>query len=215
MKIDFDHNLKEMIEDQIIRRGITDERVIHAMQIVPRHQFIPDDYIPYAYSDGPVPIGFGQTISQPYIVALMTSELHLKGEEKVLEVGTGCGYQTAILAHLARKIVSIEIIPDLADGAVKLIEQLHLKNITVIKGDGSSGFPEEAPYDAILISAAAPKVPDPILGQLAEGGRLILPVGIKGFQHLEIWCRVKDGYSMEKSLPVAFVPLRGKYGWSD
>ena len=204
-----------MIEYQIIKRGINDDRVIQAMLSVPRHLFVPDDYLPYAYSDGPITIGFGQTISQPYIVALMISDIHLIGVEKVLEVGTGCGYQTAILAHLAKSIFSIEIIPELAEVASKNIKKLHLENTTVICGDGSLGYLNEAPYDAILISAAAPKVPEPLLGQLADDGRLVVPVGSKSIQNLEIWHRRNDKNYMKKSIPVAFVPLRGKFGWSD
>jgi protein-L-isoaspartate(D-aspartate) O-methyltransferase len=215
MKIDYDFELKQMIDDQIIRRGIADKRVLNAIRSVPRHIFVSEDYQHLAYSDGPLPIGFGQTISQPYIVALMVSELHLTGSEKVLEVGSGCGYQAAILAHMARKITTLEIIPELAKRAEHTIDQLKLLNVQVICGDGSLGCLKDAPYDAILISAAAPKVPEPLLEQLAEGGRLIIPVGSRGFQQLEIWSRIDKKLSSEVTISVAFVPLRGKHGWQN
>lgn len=215
MNIDYDLELKQMIEDQIIRRGISDNRVLQAILSVPRHLFVTEDYQNLAYADGPLPIGFGQTISQPYIVALMISELHLKGSEKVLEIGTGCGYQVAILAHMVKQVVTIEIIPGLAERAEQTIKRLKLMNVKMICGDGSLGSHTDAPFDAILISAAAPKVPQPLLDQLNEGGRLILPVGSRGFQQLEIWTRKENNFSSEVSIPVAFVPLRGKHGWQN
>ena len=211
--IDLNFELQQMIDDQIISRGISDDRVLHAFRSVPRHLFVAEEYQHLAYSDCPLPIGFGQTISQPYIIAFMISELHLNGGEIVLEVGTGCGYQVAILAHMASTIVSMEIIPELADRAEKTISSLKLENVQILRGDGSLGWPKGAPYDAILISAAAPMVPELLLNQLADGGRLILPVGSRGFQQLEIWTRNGSIFSKEVSLPVAFVPLRGEYGW--
>lgn len=209
---EFEVELKQMVDEQILRRGISNPHLIQAIQLTPRHLFVPFEYQQLAYCDGPLPIGFGQTISQPYIVALMISELHLTGSEKVLEIGTGCGYQTAILAHLAKEIITIEIIPDLAERAKQTLDLLGLMNVRVITGDGSAGWNAEAPYESILMSAAAPKVPDPLLEQLAEGGRLILPVGSRGFQQLEIWSQINGKYSVEISIPVAFVPLRGKFG---
>ncbi|OGN72965.1 MAG: protein-L-isoaspartate O-methyltransferase [Chloroflexi bacterium GWB2_49_20] len=212
-KDNFENDLKDMLDNQIVKRGISDERLIHAIQAVPRHLFVPDDYKPQAYNDGPLPIGFGQTISQPYIVALMVSELHLKGLEHVLEIGTGCGYQAAILSHLAADVITLEIIPDLAERATQTLNHLGIKNVSVVTGDGSMGWVNGAPYNAILISAATPGVPPPLLEQLAEGGRLILPVGSHGFQRLEIWSYCDSIFRVETSIPVSFVPLRGKHGW--
>lgn len=214
MKIDdYENYLLRMVKEQIVNRGIVDERLIRAMQIVPRHLFVPESHQHLAYSDGPLPIGFGQTISQPYIVALMISELRLMGNEHVLEIGTGCGYQTAVLSQLVEDVITMEIVPALAQRAAKSLDQLGLNNVSVLSRDGSAGWEIAAPYDAILISAAAPEVPIPLLHQLAEGGRLILPVGIKGYQYLELWTYSNSEYQKTTGIPVAFVPLRGKYGW--
>jgi protein-L-isoaspartate(D-aspartate) O-methyltransferase len=182
----FDLNHKRMIDEQIIRRGIHDERILRAMQAVPRHLFVPEENAQNAYDDGPLPIGFGQTISQPYIVALMVSGLQLQGSEHVLEIGTGCGYQTAVLANLAGDVVSIEIIPELAERAAQIIHFMGIKNVNLITGDGSQGWSSGAPYDGILISASAPHVPPPLLEQMAEGGRLILPAGSRDLQQLDL-----------------------------
>lgn len=209
----YENDLLRMVDEQIINRGIIDERLIRAMQIVPRHLFVPESHQHLAYSDGPLPIGFGQTISQPYIVALMISELRLTGNEHVLEIGTGCGYQTAILSHLVEDVITIEIVPELAQRAVNSLDQLGLNNVSVLSRDGSTGWEFAAPYDAILISAAAPEVPIPLLHQLADGGRMILPVGIQGYQYLELWTYANSEYQKATGIPVAFVPLRGKYGW--
>jgi len=214
MKNEYEVENNRMIVEQIIRRGITEERLISAIRSVPRHLFVLDDYRKFAYSDSPLSIGFGQTISQPYIVALMISELHLNGTEKVLEVGTGCGYQAAILANMAEKIITMELIPELAERASQTLKLLGLMKVQVITGDGSVGWPTGAPYDAIVVSAAAPKVPDPLLEQLGKSGRLILPVGEWGMQQLEIWTRTNTEISRDVSIPVAFVPLRGKHGWT-
>jgi len=210
---DFNIDLKRMVEEQIIDRGISDNRLINAMLTVPRHYFVPEAYQHLAYSDGPLPIGFGQTISQPYIVALMISELTLMGHEHVLEIGTGCGYQTAVLSKMVKDVTSIEIIPELSRSATHAIEKLGIKNVITMIGDGSIGWRKGAPYNSILVSAAAPKVPLPLLEQLAENGRLILPVGTKGFQYLEIWTCSDATFHNETGIPVAFVPLHGKYGW--
>ena len=204
-----------MVDEQIIKRGISEPRLINALMSVPRHHFVPEDYKQLAYSDRPLPIGFGQTISQPYIVALMISELHLKGNENVLEIGTGCGYQTAVLSHMAGDVISIEIIPELARTAIQTIKTLGINNVNVIISDGSMGFIEKAPYDAILVSAAAPEVPSPLLEQLVDGGKLILPVGSRVFQRLEIWSCNNLDYHKATGIPVAFVPLLGKYGWKN
>lgn len=202
-----------MTAEQLRARGISDPRVLAAFQAVPRHLFVPPEYRPWAYDDSPQPIGHEQTISQPYIVALMSERLALTGTERVLEVGTGCGYQAAILAYLAAEVHTVELIPELAERARQNIATLGLQNVHVHCSDGSQGWPDYAPYQAILVAAAAPQVPQPLLEQLTEGGRLILPVGPRGFQQLELWRREGGAFSSENILPVAFVPLRGKHGW--
>src|SRR5512136_867370 len=169
-----------MVTEQIISRGITDERVLDALRRLPRHWFVPEEYENIAYSDSPLPIGHGQTISQPYIVALMTELLELEGEENVLEVGTGSGYQAALLAYLARQVHSVERYTELADKADEVLKHMGMSNVLVHVGDGSLGLPKYAPFQAIMITAAAPHVPQPIVDQLAEGGRLVLPVGGAG-----------------------------------
>jgi protein-L-isoaspartate(D-aspartate) O-methyltransferase len=202
-----------MVSEQLIERGIHDERVLEAMGRVPRELFVLREYSHLAYADGPLPISERQTISQPYIVALMSELLELKGDENVLEVGTGSGYQAAILACLARQVHSIEFIQSLAVEASKKLKGLGLDNLSVHVGDGSLGWPEAAPYHSILVTAAAPKAPQPLLDQLADGGRLVIPVGGAGSQVLETWERHGSDFTREAILPVAFVPLRGKYGW--
>jgi len=206
---------RRMVEDQIVRRGIRDERVLAALLAVPRHCFVPVDQRDLAYEDCPLPIGYGQTISQPYIVALMTQLLELKGEETVLEIGTGSGYQAAVLAHLARQVHTIERLAPLAETARQALLELGLANVHVHVGDGSAGLPQFAPFDAILMTAAAPRLPPPLREQLTDGGRLVLPVGGLGEQRLELWQRRGELWDHEMILPVAFVPLRGKHGWSE
>lgn len=203
-----------MVDDQLARRDITDERVLDAMRHVPRHRFVPGELAEDAYLDTPLPIGHRQTISQPYIVALMTQLLGLKGDETVLEIGTGSGYQAAILARLARYVYTLERIPELAESARRALEQLQFTNVTVIEGDGSQGLAEHAPYEGILVTAAAPEVPEPLKAQLAPGGRLVLPVGRHHGQILERWTRKGDNFKRESLVPVAFVPLLGEYGWT-
>jgi protein-L-isoaspartate(D-aspartate) O-methyltransferase len=180
---------------------------------IPRHLFVPEEYRHQAYADGPLPIGSGQTISQPYIVALMTQLLELEGDETVLEIGTGSGYQAAILAGLAAKVYTIERYPDLAERAREILDELRLDNVEIIVGDGSLGLPEHAPYQAIMVTAAAPEVPRPLLEQLAEAGRLVIPVGGIGGQSLQVWVCHGESFRHQSVLPVAFVPLRGKFGW--
>jgi protein-L-isoaspartate(D-aspartate) O-methyltransferase len=206
---------QRMVEEQLASRDIRDRRVLQAMRAVPRHLFVPPEYRHLAYSDGPLPIGCGQTISQPYIVALMTQLLRLRGDENVLEVGTGSGYQAAILAHLARQVHTIERHPDLAERAAAVLRSLGLNNVRVHIGDGSLGLPEQAPFQAIIVTAAAPQVPQTLLDQLAEGGRLVVPVGGKLSQFLERWRRRGTRFQQEIVAPVAFVPLRGRYGWQE
>jgi protein-L-isoaspartate(D-aspartate) O-methyltransferase len=206
---------QRMVEEHLQKRDIYDSRVLEAMRNVPRHRFVPRDYRHLAYSDCPLPIGWGQTISQPYIVALMTQNLMLRGAEIVLEIGTGSGFQAAILAYLSREVHSVERHKALAARAARVLASLDLKNVHVHVGDGSQGWPKCAPYDGILATAAAPRVPQPLLDQLADGGRLVLPVGSRGAQVLERWIRRGDRFRRERSAPVAFVPLLGTYGWGE
>lgn len=209
---DFYEERKRMVVHQLYSRGIRDQRILDAFESVPRHLFVPDEFQSSAYDDRPLPIGFGQTISQPFIVAYMMQLLDLTGTERVLEVGTGSGYVAAILSSLAAEVHTIELIPALADRARKTLTTLGIKNVHTHIGDGSQGWTESAPYDAIIVSAAAPRVPKSLLDQLADGGRMILPVGESGFQELELWQREGDSFSHETLLPVAFVPLRGEDG---
>ena len=204
-----------MVEDQIIARGITDTRVLSAMRTVPRHAFVPNNFLEEAYEDHPLPVGEGQTISQPYIVALMTSHLELTGKEKVLEVGTGSGYQAAILAKLAKEVHTVERIPDLAARANETLKKIGIKNVIVHTGDGSLGWPEDAPYDCIIVTAAAPAVPSELTSQLKQGGRLIIPVGERWSQMLEEWVRTDTSLEKRDVLSVVFVPLLGKKGWQE
>ena len=206
---------ERMVETQILSRGIHDRRVLEAMRSVPRHIFVPPEHRYLAHSDGALPIGSSQTISQPYIVALMTELLDLKGEEKVLEIGTGSGYQAAILSSLAREVHTIERHAGLARYAGRLLEDLKIANVQVHVGDGTLGLPEFAPFAAIVVTAAAPDVPRALLDQLEDGGRLVIPVGQRGDQYLERWQRQGDQYDFENILPVAFVPLIGAQGWKE
>ncbi len=205
----------EMVESQIKRRGINNERVLQAFRTIPRHFFVPEEYQTGAYADHPLPIGNEQTISQPYIVALMTSHLNLTGDEKVLEIGTGSGYQTAILANLAKEVHSVERISQLSDLAKRNLRVLEMDNIYLHVGDGSLGWADAAPYDRILITAAAPEIPEIILEQLKVSGRIVGPVGGRWQQMLEVWVKEKKRIKKEQILPVVFVPLRGAHGWQD
>jgi protein-L-isoaspartate(D-aspartate) O-methyltransferase len=206
---------QRMINEQIIARGIQDERVLEVLKKVPRHWFVPEEYAHIAYSDSPLPIGNGQTISQPYIVALMTELLELEGDETVLEVGTGSGYQAALLAHLAQRVYTIERHTILAENAEKVLRRLSLTNVSVHVGDGSLGLPEYSPYQAIVVTAAAPRVPQQFFDQLSEGGRLVIPEGGIGGQILDRWRKHGNEYKQEHIAPVAFVPLRGEHGWKE
>lgn len=208
-KGDFKIMREKMVETQIKARGIKDPRVLSAMLKVERHRFVLEEYLNAAYSDQPLPIGEGQTISQPYIVALMTELLELKGEEKVLEIGTGSGYQAAILAELAKEVYSIEIIEPLASSAEKRLRQLGYQNINVKVGDGYLGWPEVAPFDAIIVTAAPDHIPKPLLEQLKEGGRMVVPVGTYTQELKKI---VKRSGKIETAdvIPVVFVPMTGE-----
>ena len=203
-----------MVESQIIPRGIGDERVIEAMLTVPRERFVEEGLKEQAYSDYPLPIGEGQTISQPYIVALMTESLALEGHERVLEIGTGSGYQTSILALLAEKVYSIERITAIASRARKLFDEAHCSNVVIRIGDGTDGWPEEAPFEAIIVTAASPEVPDTLLKQLSEGGRMVIPVGSEFEQTLLKVTRRGGRFIKESMGGCRFVKLIGRHGWS-
>lgn len=214
-EIDYSVERQHMVERQLETRGIRDQRVLSAMRTVPRHRFVPAEYRHMAYTDGPLPIGRGQTISQPYIVALMTQMLQLEGHETVLEIGTGSGYQAAILAFLASEVHTIERHAELAEHASQVLKSLELTNVQVHTRDGTLGLPEFAPYQAVLVTAAAPQVPQTLLSQLDDGGHLVIPVGGRLGQTLEFWERHDNEFASESQIPVAFVPLRGRYGWQE
>jgi len=204
-----------MVAEQLANRDINDKRVLDAFRTVPRHLFVPEGQRHLAYADGPLPIGQGQTISQPYIVALMTQLLDLSGDEIVLEIGTGSGYQAAILACIAREVYTIERHQALAINAESILKQLGYDNVNVYIADGTLGRVESAPYDGILVTAAAPGVPKPLMDQLADGGKLVVPVGGRGAQFLECWQRKGSDTLCQQIAPVAFVPLIGEYGWEE
>jgi len=203
---DFITQRETMVELQIRARGVNDEKVLAAMRKVPRHLFVPQKIRPFAHGDEPLPIGEGQTISQPYIVAYMTQALELTGKEKVLEVGTGSGYQTAVLAEIVRQVFTVELLSPLSDRARALLEELGYTDIHYKVGDGTSGWEENAPFDAIIVTAAAPAVPKRLQDQLSPDGRMIIPVGA-GFQDLFLISRERRGFRKKKLLPVRFVPL--------
>jgi protein-L-isoaspartate(D-aspartate) O-methyltransferase len=198
-----------MVRKQIEDRGVRDKRVLAAMRKVPRHLYVPREMEPYAYADQPLPIGYGQTISQPYIVAFMTEALELKPQDRVLEIGTGSGYQAAVLAELVQDVYSIEIVEPLGREAAERLKRLGYSNIQVRIGDGYRGWPEAAPFDAIIVTAAPDHVPPALVGQLRQGGRLVLPVG-RFFQELVRVRRTASGTKQETLLPVRFVPMVGE-----
>jgi protein-L-isoaspartate(D-aspartate) O-methyltransferase len=210
---DFEAERLDMVARQIRDRGIRSARVLDTMETVPRHLFVPAEWIRGAYADEPLPIGGGQTISQPFMVAAMADALSLEGHERVLEVGCGSGYQAAVLSRLAREVIAVETQPALVASARERLARMDYANVIVEQGDGSEGWPASAPYDAILVTAAAPEVPQPLIDQLAEGGRLVIPVG--GSKHQELMRIVKrEGRITERSLySCRFVPLLGRYGW--
>ncbi len=201
----------QMVRTQIAARGITDNRVLKAMGKVPRHQFVPKLYRRLAYSDRPLPIGEGQTISQPYIVALMTQALGLKGDERVLEIGTGSGYQAAVLAEIVREVYSIEINERLGKSAQERLKQLGYNNVKVKIGDGYLGWPEYAPFDGIIVTCAPEDIPSPLIEQLAQGGRMVIPVGKEDqIQTLFLLTKDETGIKKKAIIPVRFVPMTGK-----
>ena len=209
----FDEQRERMVRDQLLARGITDERLLAAFRKVPRHRFVPPEFEAQAYTDHPLPIGAGQTISQPYMVALMTGRLGLQGHERVLEIGAGSGYQAAILAELTLEVFSVERVPDLLRAAAERLSALGCLNVHFTAGNGSLGWPQHAPYDAILVTAAAPDVPEPLLAQLADGGTMVLPIGPQEGQML-VEVRKRHGIVTQREVAgCVFVPLVGRHGW--
>jgi len=203
----------QMVETQIAARGIRDERVQSAMRRIPRHIFVPEKARAAAYGDYPLPIGHGQTISQPYIVAMMTTLLQINPDDRVLEIGAGSGYQAAILGTLAKEVISIERIPEVALLAQENLSAASISTVRVIVGDGTLGYPERSPYDGVLITASTPSVPPPLIDQLAEGGRLVAPVGSRDLQELIRLTRKGSDITREFFGGVVFVPLVGEHGW--
>jgi protein-L-isoaspartate(D-aspartate) O-methyltransferase len=213
LRAGFERERARMVDEQLVKRGITDARVLETMRKVPRHLFVQEAFHDRAYGDHPLPIGEEQTISQPFIVALMTSLLRLTGREKVLEIGTGSGYQTAVLAGLARRVCSIERIPSLAARARALLESLGYTNVWVRVGAGTLGWPDEAPFDRILVAAGGPGIPPPLFDQLAEGGRMVLPVGETTGQTLTVVEKIGGEKRVQAHGDCSFVKLVGKYAW--
>jgi protein-L-isoaspartate(D-aspartate) O-methyltransferase len=212
--LNFEEARKDMVARQIRDRGIHSARVLEAMQRVPRHLFVPPEHIGAAYADEPLPIGEGQTISQPFMVAAMSEALGLEGHERVLEVGAGSGYQSAILSLLARDVTGIESQPALAASARERLSRLGFPNVRIIGGDGSAGWAQGAPYDAILVAAAAPGIPPPLVDQLAEGGHLVIPVGPPEQQDLIRVMKIGGRTTKESLYSCRFVPLLGEFGWA-
>lgn len=212
---DFEKERIRMLEDQIMARGVRDERVLSAMRKIPRHEFMPEAIRGMAYTDNALPLGEGQTISQPYMVALMSELLGLKGTERILEIGTGSGYQAAVLAELCEKVYTVERIKMLADKARATLDRLGYKSVAIKVFDGTYGWKEMSPFDAIMVTAGAPDVPAPLIEQLAIGGRMVIPVGDRYGQTLVKVVRTAEGLVTEKSIPCVFVPLIGNHGWKE
>ncbi len=213
--MNFEAQRRQMVSDQLLARGIRDPRVLAAFSRVPRNLFVPEDYRDVSYTDRPLPIGEGQTISQPYIAALMTEWLAPAAGARVLEIGTGCGYQTAILAELDARVYSIERIPELADRTERLLSSLGYSHVKIRVGDGSLGWPEQAPFDGILVTAAAPAFPRPLLDQLAVNGRLLIPIESDVRQTLTLAERSSSGFVRKEICSCLFVPLIGAHGWQE
>jgi len=204
-----------MVEEQLVPRGINDQATLQAMATVPRHLFVEDAMQARAYGDYPLPIGGGQTISQPYIVALMTQALELKGHERVLEIGTGSGYQAAVLSRMCERVYTIERIDSLLGKARKIFDKLHYHNIVSRIDDGTTGWPDEAPFDAILVTAGGPKIPEPLVGQLSDPGRMVIPVGDQAVQELQLLEKKDGDLSIHTIEQVRFVNLIGTHGWQE
>jgi protein-L-isoaspartate(D-aspartate) O-methyltransferase len=213
-ELDFEKMRKGMVEEQLIARGISDKKVLDAFLKVPRHKFIDREFIENAYSDHPLPIGSSQTISQPYMVALMTEKLEVKSSDNVLEIGTGSAYQLAILAELAREVYSVERVESLAATSVKIMKELGYKNFSVKVGDGTLGWKEHSPYDGIIVTAGAPGVPESLLEQLKDGGRLVIPIGSSFGQALTLIEKRGKSITTTPICGCVFVPLIGKEGWA-
>ncbi|MFH1621879.1 MAG: protein-L-isoaspartate(D-aspartate) O-methyltransferase [Candidatus Omnitrophota bacterium] len=211
--MDFDSLREEMVEKQLLTREIRDQKVLDVFRKVPRHKFVPEEYLKSSYGDFPLPIGEDQTISQPYIVALMTQLLELKEVDKVLEIGTGSGYQTAILANLAKEIYSLERRESLAKYAKSLLKELGYNNITIRIGDGTLGLEEFAPYDKIIVTAAAPSLPETLKDQLSDNGRIVIPISVGFGQVLNLFIKDKNKLIKKDICGCTFVPLIGKYGY--
>lgn len=201
---------RDAMVDLIAKRGVKNEAVLRAMRRFPRHELVPSKHRDQAYYDKPLPIGYGQTISQPYMVAVMSEVAQVRKGDKVLEVGTGSGYQAAILAEMGVRVFSIEIVPELAERAGKDLERLGIKNVTIRHGDGYLGWPDQAPFDAIIVTAAPETVPPPLIEQLREGGRLVIPVGPTSEQVLEVHIKTGGKVTVREKFPVRFVPMTGK-----
>jgi len=198
-----------MVRTQIEARGVADPRVLEAMRSVPRHLFVPENVRPYAYADHPLAIGYRQTISQPFIVALMTELLEPQPDDRILEIGTGSGYQAAVLSRLVEEVYSIEIVEPLAKRAATDLAEHGFDNVTVIAGDGYRGLPDKAPFDAVMVTAAPPYVPQPLVDQLAVGGRMVIPVG-ETYQELQLLEKTAEGVAVRRVIPVRFVPMTGE-----
>ncbi|MFC2075577.1 protein-L-isoaspartate(D-aspartate) O-methyltransferase [candidate division KSB1 bacterium] len=212
--MDYQISRRRMVAEQLQVKGIRDERVLKAMGEVPRHLFVDKALWAKAYSDFPLPVGSGQTISQPYMVAIMSELLKLKGTERVLEIGTGSGYQAAILAELAHQVFTVERMPELARKARSVLDKIGLSNVAIRIADGTLGWKEFQPYDRIIVTAAAPEVPDTLVDQLADGGRMLIPVGGQASQVLTVIDKREDGTEISQDCACVFVPLIGKEGWS-
>lgn len=204
-----------MVDDQIVGRGIKDERVLAALRRVPRHEFLPEAIRGMAYADNALPIGEGQTMSQPYMVAIMTELLGLTGTERVLEIGTGSGYQAAVLAELCSKVYTVERIKTIADKARATLDRLGYQNVAIKIYDGTYGWKEMSPFDAIMVTAGAPEIPGPLLEQLKDGGRMVIPVGERFGQSLLKVVKTAEGTVTQRSIPCVFVPLIGNHGWKE
>ena len=210
----FDIQRQRMVEEQLVPRGITDHATLQAMLDVPRHVFVEDAMQASAYGDHPLPIGSGQTISQPYIVALMTQALQLRGDERVLEIGTGSGYQAAVLSRMCARVYTIERIDALLARARRIFDKLHYHNIVSRIDDGTIGWPEEAPFDGILVTAGGPQIPEPLLQQLADPGRMVIPVGTEFVQDLQLVDKKDGNITVSTIEQVRFVNLIGEHGWN-
>ncbi len=213
--INYEKERARMVEEQIIARGVKDERVLAAMRRVPRHEFLPEALRCMAYQDSALPLGEGQTMSQPFMVALMTELLELKGTERVLEIGTGSGYQAAVLAELCEKVYTVERIKILADRARQNLDRLGYQRVAIKVYDGTYGWKEMAPFDAIIVTAGSPDVPAPLVEQIKDGGRMVIPVGERYNQTLLKVAKTPEGYVHERSIPCVFVPLIGNHGWKE